>query len=83
MFITPPENGGQMVEVSYALVGNYVYQRRYDKSDGSLTFYRSKALNKDSGDYQNGAPKNKQWARVHVFESNGMYMFPEQLFKGF
>lgn len=70
MFITPPENGGQMVEVSYMLIGDYVYQRRHDRADGSITFYRSRAYKNDAGDYQNGAPNNKRWARVHLFESD-------------
>lgn len=70
MFIRPPENGGQMVEASYMLIGDYVYQRRYNKADRSVSFYRSKCLKDDSGDYQNGAPRNKRWERVHAFESD-------------
>lgn len=34
---TPPENGGQIVEVSYALAGDMVIQRTYDRSDRSET----------------------------------------------
>lgn len=32
-FITPPENQGQIVLVSYACDGDYIYERTYDQSD--------------------------------------------------
>lgn len=39
-FHTPPENQGQMVEVSYASDGEYAYRRVYDCSDRSESIER-------------------------------------------
>lgn len=36
-FITPPENQGQIVGVSYGCSTDYIYERRYDKSDRTFT----------------------------------------------
>lgn len=34
-FLTPPENAGQIVEVSYACTEDYILERTWDRSDGS------------------------------------------------
>lgn len=34
-FIVPPENGGQIVEVSYSCTESYILVATLDKSDGS------------------------------------------------
>jgi hypothetical protein len=36
-FVTPPENQGQIVIVSYACDGDYIYKRTYDQSDQEET----------------------------------------------
>lgn len=68
-FITPPENQGQIVEVSYAAVGNEVIRRTHDQSDKSTEYAASKALNGDEGDYWNGAPANKRWRTITADEA--------------
>jgi len=37
-FILPPENSGQIVEVSYGWDGEYIYERAFDKSDRTTTY---------------------------------------------
>lgn len=65
-FITPPECGGQLVEVSYAadFEAGYVYRRKRDRSVGETTIHRSRILVDDECDYWNGRPANKRWKRI-------------------
>lgn len=56
-WIIPPENGGQMIEVSYASAGDVVIERQYDRSDRTetLTAYRHSTVHEFEP--QNGRPK--------------------------
>lgn len=54
-FITPPENGGQIVEVSYSCTEDYVLERKFDRSDRSETIRAYKFRGEVSP--QNQAPK--------------------------
>ena len=40
-FIIPPECGGQIVEVSYAVAVDALFKRVHDRSDGDVTVYRA------------------------------------------
>ena len=37
-FVTPPENQGQIVDVSYAITEQGVVERRHDRSDGRTSY---------------------------------------------
>lgn len=65
-FHVPSENGGQIVQVSYAAdeTEGKVVMRIYDGSDGSETYYVSRALVDDTGDYWFYGPDNKRWREV-------------------
>jgi hypothetical protein len=63
-WITPPECGGQIIDVSYAADGNRVLMHVHDRSDGSHAYYSSKRLADDEGDYWNGSPANRRWKRI-------------------
>jgi len=63
-FHIPPENGGQIVIVSYGAIKDHVIQCCYDQSDQETDFYISRALVKDNGDYWNGAPLNRRWRKM-------------------
>ena len=56
-FITPPENGGQIVTTSYACTEAYILEKTFDASDRSeeIVAYHWPA----SGEFspQNGSPK--------------------------
>lgn len=38
---TPPENQGQMIDVSYGWHEGYLYRRTYDESDRSTAWHRA------------------------------------------
>ena len=69
VFHTPPRNQGQIVEVSYALVGSTVIRRTYDQSDRSIEFARSKSLISDEGDYWQTTPANRRWRKISEAEA--------------
>ncbi len=56
-FVTPPENQGQIVLVSYGCDADYIYERSYDQSDRSTTI-RVYDHAEEEGDFepQNGVP---------------------------
>lgn len=56
LLVTPPENGGQIVEVDYGSDGDYIFRRVYDRSDRSTTV--SVYFRDDDDDFQpwNGRP---------------------------
>ena len=60
-FITPPECGGQAVSREYWLVGDTVVRHTHDRSSGQSCFHVSRRLARDTGEYWNGAPKNRRW----------------------
>lgn len=68
--ITPPEDQGQIVVVSYALCYDVVIQRWLDQSDGQIIWSKSRALKNDEGDYWNGGPSNKRWTRISAEEAD-------------
>lgn len=55
-FVTPPENGGQIVTVDYAATENYILERTRDASTGEETVVAY--LWPESGEFepQNGRP---------------------------
>ncbi len=57
-FVTPPENQGQIVIVSYACDADYIYARAIDQSDRSVSVsvYEHPETEEDWGP-QNGAPR--------------------------
>jgi hypothetical protein len=57
-FVTPPENQGQIVLVSYACDGDYIYARAHDQSDRStaVSVYEHPETDSD-WQPQNGAPR--------------------------
>lgn len=68
-FLTPPECQGQAVEYSYGMHMGIVYRRITDQglSPGDsrrVSYARSDMLDKDEGDYQNGAPANDEWETI-------------------
>ena len=68
-FIIPPEEGGQIVTRSYAMMYErngqpIVIRLTYDSADGSRSFDAARPLPRDSGEYWNGGPKNKRWRSV-------------------
>ena len=63
-WITPPENQGQIVIVSYAGADGTVYRQTFDQSDRTAEYHASRALVDDEGDYWNGAPANRRWRKV-------------------
>lgn len=72
-FHTPPENQGQIVDVSYALIGEIVIRKTHDRSNGETEYAESAVLASDEGDYWNGAPTNKRWRKLNSREV--AYMF--------
>lgn len=69
IFHTPPKNQGQMVTYSYASAEDgMVIQRVHDSSIGRTSYYSSKALSNDDGEYWNQAPKNKRWKWLTALE---------------
>ena len=63
-WITPPECQGRIVEVSYALRGDKVLRRHFDRSDRSTCFFSSTVLTDDQCEWWNGEPRNKRWRRL-------------------
>ena len=72
MFFTPPANQGQIVEVSYAVVGERVVRKHHDRSDGTTTYADSKLLNDDDADYWNAAPANRKWRVISAAQFERM-----------
>lgn len=66
-FVTPPENQGQIVLVSYGCDGDYIYEHVYDQSDRSTTVrvYEHPENDEEWGP-QNGAPNLGE--QVYSFE---------------
>ena len=56
-FITPPENQGQMVEVSYAGTGDYILERTHDRSTQTEKTLAYKWSGNSVFSPQNRAPK--------------------------
>ena len=56
-FVTPPENQGQIVIVSYACDSNHIYARVHDQSDRStvVCVYEHPEIDED-WEPQNGVP---------------------------
>ena len=63
-FYTPPQNQGQIVEVSYARTSTKVIRRTWDRNDGKPSYAVSSPLVPDKGDYWNAPPKNKRWQHI-------------------
>lgn len=63
MYVAPVDQG-QMVEVSYGQWDGTVYRCCHDRSDHEVTWWASRALRDDEGEYWNGPPKNKRWRQV-------------------
>jgi len=86
-FIVPPEEGGQIVSHSFALLHDrnrpVLVRLTYDAADGRRTFHVSKPLRHDDGAYWNGSPRNRRWKAVTVghvnqlLHDNGYEPFPE------
>jgi hypothetical protein len=67
-FITPPENGGQIVEVSYGGTESMILRRTYDASDRSdkIEAFLPKS-GEESFEPWNGTPKlGRRVGRVEV-----------------
>ena len=76
-FIIPPEEGGQIVTRSYAMMYErndqpIVVRLTYDSADGSRRFDAARPLPRDDGRYWNGAPKNKRWRAVTLSYVNNL-----------
>ena len=76
-FIIPPECDGQIVTRSYALLYErndqpIVVRLTYDSADGSRSFDVARPLPRDSGEYWNGAPRNKRWKSATLPYVNGL-----------
>lgn len=73
MLITPPENQGQMVEVSYGWHEGRLYRRTFDRSDLSESWAvadEEEAQELDeSWDPANGRPPIKTWVDCQDPES--------------
>ena len=73
-FITPPEEGGQIVSHSFALLHDrnrpVLVRLTYDAADGTRRFHVSTPLRNDAGDYWNGRPRNRRWRAVPVADVN-------------
>lgn len=68
-FITPPENQGQIVVISYALTPDGIIQRVYDRADHSEAYYATPwtpSLERwaESSGPQNSAPPTKRWKKI-------------------
>lgn len=54
----PPQNQGQMVLVAYGCTDEYIYERRFDQSDGSVTIIAyAHPIRDDAWDPWNGVPR--------------------------
>lgn len=67
-FLTPPENQGQIVEVSYTMIDGEVIRKTFDQSDRTTQYAISDGLEGDEGDYQNGEPDNADWTPITAAE---------------
>lgn len=73
-FITPPECGGQIVEVSYAATGDgHVIEWSYDQCDQSHSYRIAKASKGDDGDFWNGRPRGLKWSRLSMEDFKARY----------
>lgn len=67
-WITPPENGGQIVEVSYARAGDVALRRVYDRSDRQETITAFRFSDRHEFEPQNGEPAlGRKLGRVEIF----------------
>jgi hypothetical protein len=71
-FYTPPENQGQIVEVSYTMIDGQVIRKTYDHSDRSTAYAISDATDTDEGDYWNGEPSNTDWREISAADVQRM-----------
>lgn len=67
-FVTPPENGGQIVEVSYACDADNIYERIHDRSDRTTVINVYEHPNAECDfDPQNGTPRTgEHLARIEM-----------------
>lgn len=68
-FVTPPQNQGQIVVVSYALTPEGIIQRVYDLSDHSEAYYATPWTPRlerwaDSFGPENSAPPTTRWKKI-------------------
>jgi len=65
-FITPPENGGQIVTVSYACTECYILAKTYDASDRTEKIEAFEWPEDEEGSFgpQNGAPDLGDFAGI-------------------
>jgi hypothetical protein len=68
IFHVPPVNQGQIVEVAYGASNGVVIKRIHDRSDKTTSYYRSKMLASDYGDYWNSEPENARWKQIEIKE---------------
>lgn len=61
VFHVPPRNGGQIVEVSYAIKDGIVFRKTHDMGDRTTVYHVSPMMRGDAGDYWNSAPLNRRW----------------------
>ena len=70
-FHVAPENQGQIVEYGYALSdgGDWVICRERDRSNNTVSYFKSRTLKYDEGDYWNAPPRNKRWRKISEKEA--------------
>lgn len=68
-WITPPENGGQIVEISYARAGDVAIRRVYDRSDRRETLTAFRFSDRSEFEPQNCEPKlGRRVGQVEIVE---------------
>ena len=67
-----PKDQGQIVEVAYASVGDYVIRRILDRSDRSVAYSISRRRVADEGDYWNAPPRNRRWRHITESEATAL-----------
>ena len=68
-----PVDQGQIVEISYAVDGGYLYQKIHDKSDGFVTYSRAEILEDLEVEFEpqnNKLPGCDEWETYGGFEAN-------------
>lgn len=71
-WITPPECGGQIVEISYARAGDVALRRVYDRSDRQETITAFRFSDRHEFEPQNGEPKlGRKIGAVEIIDDGG------------
>jgi hypothetical protein len=72
-FHTPPQNQGQIVEVSYTQIDGIVVRKTYDQSDRTAVYAIALADADDEGDYWNDEPHtDDEWREISAADVQRM-----------